>query len=709
MEEFVILGDPALRLPQPIGFTIEASPTSIQTCSPPTNQVGFNLQVGVMGDFHEIVTLSATDVPAGATVQFSNNQQFPPFSSVMTISNLTTVTPNLYTPLIHGVSPTKQWSSGVSLAVSRSIPASPTLATPSNGSTNVGRMPTLTWGRIDGAIDYILEIATDPGFGQIVYTKTVTDISHTVEVELTPATLYYWRVRAHNGCGTSDFSAHFSFTTISQAIYYTQEFTGSAGSTFDLSNFTMCFVPDGSGNYYRMCGDAATALPSDPAGGTTFTVTEDGYALITPGRPVSLYGQNYTSFYVNDNGNITFNTSDSTWTQTLTAHFSKTRIAPLFDDLKSNSGTRSWKVFSDHIAVTFFEVAEYNTTNKNTFQIEMFDNGEIHLTWLAIASLNPIVGLSRGTGLPADFVPSNLSAALSCTVNGACCTGETCTVCSVSQCNAQSGSYNGDNTTCTPNPCIDYNEDCVIISEVVDATLSGGCPKFIEITNTATIDFAFLEGGIILQHGGETHVDVDVNLAGVVIPAGQSIVVNSDENGTCAGAFQGAYGFPADVNTPVAFGDGGDRFILTDKADGSHLLDIYGEFGVNGVGREWECTRGYAYRLPAHTSGRDGYFRPTEWHFGGKDSLSGPNSEELLATLTTPGTHTFNGTCLGTDNRGDMNCDHYVTGGDIELFITAVLTPGQFTGCEIQRADMNGDGLINANDCQPFVQLLLGL
>ena len=144
-------------------------------------------------------------------------------------------------------------------------------------------------------------------------------------------------------------------------------------------------------------------------------------------------------------------------------------------------------------------------------------------------------------------------------------------------------------------------------------------------------------------------------------------------------------------------------------ADGSKLVDIYGEFGVNGVGHEWEYTRGYAYRLPTHTSGRGQYFRPAEWHFGGKDSLNGPGAEQLLALLTTPSTHAFSGTCVGADNRGDMNCDFYLTGADIQIFVAALLVPGQFISCDIQRADINGDGLINMNDCQPFVQLLLGM
>lgn len=707
MEEFVILGDPAMELPRPFGFTLQVDPASMEVCSPPATQAGFNIQVGSIGGFDEPVTLSAAGTPSGTVVQFSDNLEVPPFSSVMTISNLTGASAGKYTITITGASASKTRSTTVSLAVSNAMPAVPVLVSPPDGAVGQARQPTLTWQAAAQANTYFLQVATDVGFSQVVYSKTLTGTSHTLESMLTGATQYFWRLRASNGCGQSEFCTPFHFTTIAQADYFTQQFTGSPG--FDLAYFTIKFIPDGSASFYRMCGDPATTLPSDPSGGTTMSVSEDGYVQVTPGRQVWLYGTAYNNFYVNENGNITFGSGDSTWQETLAIHFSKPRIAPAFNDFTPTAGTRSWKSFSDHIAVSWVGIPEWGASNQSTFQVEMFNNGEIHMTWLRVDATTPIVGLSRGLGIPSDFIQSDLSGATTCIVRGACCNGQTCTFVTQAQCTAGGGIYHGDGTGCTPNPCIDYNEDCVIISEVVDATLSGGCPKFIEITNTAATDFVFLEGGIIIQHSSDSDVNVDVNLTGVTIPAGQSLVVNSNHNGTCTGAFQGAYGFPADIDTMTTFGDGDDRYILTDKADGSHLLDIYGEFGVDGTGRCWEYTKSYAYRRPAYTCGRSTHFAAQEWTFGGVGALDGFDSEYLLQLYTTPGTHTFTETCTGPDNRGDMNCDWYLNAADINLFITAILNPAQFTGCDIMRGDINRDGQVNMNDCQPFVNRMLGL
>jgi len=80
---------------------------------------------------------------------------------------------------------------------------------------------------------------------------------------------------------------------------------------------------------------------------------------------------------------------------------------------------------------------------------------------------------------------------------------------------------------------------------------------------------------------------------------------------------------PANLNTPFTFGLGDERFIITDRADGSHLVDIYGQFGVDGTGQIWEFTNGYSYRLPVWNSGGGGVFRAEEWFVGGVGSLSG--------------------------------------------------------------------------------------
>ena len=1062
-EEFVLLGDPSLRLPQAQRFTLDPTPTSVDLCCPPDDEIIYTIEVGRQGGFDQDVTLQAAGTPPGATVEFDVNTQVPHFTSRLTIGNLSGATPGWYNIEITGTAGGgMERTTVVTLGVATAAPGGVTLTSPANGADDVSRSPTLIWQPSSQGFEYVLDVATDAGFTSVVYHATETDTNHTVDIVLDSTTVYYWHVRAVNGCGESNFSSTFSFSTMDQGDYFTEEFIND----FDLDGFMVAFIPDGSGDYYDMCGSDIIRLPTNPFGGNTLAISEDSYAAVTPSgeKQVQLYGTSYTTCYVGDNGYITFTGGDTDWTQTLADHFNMPRISGLFDDLSvPHGGTISWKQLTDRVAVTWDDVPEYPDVGSNTFQIEMFFNGEIHISWVGVDSTGSIVGLSEGNGLPADFVESNISAAGPCggnpsfaleadpdtqdicapadavytidvqqffgfaeavtlstsgepagatvdfstnavpppytsvltvgntgacspgeynivitgtamgviqrstevelnlatsapdvvsllsppngessvsrsptltwqassqaveydvqvatdelfsdvicsettddtsytlgvvldvlttyywhvratnacgasdysstfsfttdnklppvsydmlngesgthtyfddaydgsgdntvplaplsgglgdltdgviatehwnvtpepyvgwqtidptitfhfanTVNvnmvvlhlddsggggnvypptnviiymggsgqtfpvtdppgsepfaftcadldqigdtleltladynsstymmlseveiygrptGACCTGETCSVTGAASCAAGGGEYQGDGTDCNPDPCLPHESACLIISEVVIGAESGGCPRWIEVTNTGLNDFAFLEGGVIVQMDDSSDVAVDVDLSGVAISAGQSYVISSTQLGACAGAFSFIYGFTADFDTEVPFGDGNDRYIITDTADGSHLLDIYGEFGTNGTGEPWEYTEGYAYRLSAYNfaSGQD--FAPDEWLFGGVGSLAnGGDPTQLLLENTTPTIHVYDDDCV----VGDFDRDGDV---DLEDFAAFSVCFGEVAAHDCAPGNMAGGAIIDLDDFTLFVSALTG-
>lgn len=180
----------------------------------------------------------------------------------------------------------------------------------------------------------------------------------------------------------------------------------------------------------------------------------------------------------------------------------------------------------------------------------------------------------------------------------------------------------------------------IIISEVVDATLAGGNPKFVELTNTGNTDYTFGAGaGIIVQSNASNDLDIDVDLTGVVIAAGDSYVIQSSSNDG-ENVFFSTYGFHADLYTPAFFSNGDDRYIVTDGA----ILDIHGQIDTDGTGTGWEYTDGYAYRLPDYVSGQGSSFDINQWFHSGVNGLeTGDDVTEtqLILAETTPGTHNF--------------------------------------------------------------------
>jgi hypothetical protein len=196
------------------------------------------------------------------------------------------------------------------------------------------------------------------------------------------------------------------------ANYTVDYFTEQSVSGSSLSFQSMSLIPDGSASFYSAYVNPVSTFFTDPTGGIPLTLGDNSYAQVNlAGATVSLYGTSYSTFYVGSNGYITFTAGDTTATPSLQSQFSLPRISALFDDLDpSAGGSVSWKQLADCVAVTFQNVPEKGTTNSNSFQVEMFYNGAIRVTWLCVMASSALVGLSAGQGqVPSGFVQSDLS------------------------------------------------------------------------------------------------------------------------------------------------------------------------------------------------------------------------------------------------------------------------------------------------------------
>ena len=197
-------------------------------------------------------------------------------------------------------------------------------------------------------------------------------------------------------------------------------FTEIFGSEpYDLSNTTLIFTPDGSQDFYHQCATAATGFPTDPVGGASLVMLDDDSQLasLTGGKTVQLYGVSYSSFYVGSNGFITFAAADTAFQESTSSHFNVPRISAMFDDLDPDAGgTISWRQTDDRAVVTYQDISQFGEPDSNNFQVEMFFDGRIQITHLAVLGTDGLVGLSEGLGTPEDFQASDLSSNTDCNV-----------------------------------------------------------------------------------------------------------------------------------------------------------------------------------------------------------------------------------------------------------------------------------------------------
>ena len=94
------------------------------------------------------------------------------------------------------------------------LPDVPILRSPSDSAVAVAILPTFTWNASAGATSYTIQLSSDQAFDSaVVNDSTVVLTTFTVSGFLANNTVYYWRVKAKNGAGSSAWSTVDSFIT----------------------------------------------------------------------------------------------------------------------------------------------------------------------------------------------------------------------------------------------------------------------------------------------------------------------------------------------------------------------------------------------------------------------------------------------------------------------------------------------------------------
>ena len=177
-----------------------------------------------------------------------------------------------------------------------------------------------------------------------------------------------------------------------------------------------------------------------------------------------------------------------------------------------------------------------------------------------------------------------------------------------------------------------YSSD-LVISGVIDGSLSGGVPKAVELFVVNDIADLSVYGVGSANNGGGSDGQ-EFTFPAQAAQAGTYIYVASEEDG-----FTTFFGNAPDF-TSSAMGINGDDAVELFK-DGN-VVDTFGDINVDGNGTAWEYLDGWAYRVSGE-SANAGSFDPTNWTFSGVDALDGEDNNAgaitpfPIATFTTEG------------------------------------------------------------------------
>jgi len=257
----------------------------------------------------------------------------------------------------------------------------------------------------------------------------------------------------------------------------------------------------------------------------------------------------------------------------------------------------------------------------------------------------------------------------------------------------------------------------LVITEIVDAPLPGGLPKWVELTNTGSADVdlsAYSIGNI--NNGGTTLGGGSASVLSGNLPAGATYVLCYEaDNGPGGSMFFSVYAQDPDFYFGGAYINGDDCVALylgAATGDGSDatLVDVYGEIGTDGTGTTWEYADSYAYRCGNTANG--GIFDEGDWTIAGVNALEdGCGGDDTCETInvqneTDPWNHAgCAGSGCGTSfcfgNQGTCPCgnENDGTGGDAGCANGASSGGGTLStsgSCSILGADLvlTGSGLV---------------
>ncbi|HYN20772.1 MAG TPA: hypothetical protein VE078_07430, partial [Thermoanaerobaculia bacterium] len=176
----------------------------------------------------------------------------------------------------------------------------------------------------------------------------------------------------------------------------------------DLDDFGVQYVPQKKGGF--------VVLPSsDPVvaeiGDRIDLGDDDARAIKFPkGFKFRYYKKLYTQMFVHSDGNLTFKAPDAASIDRNLFRLinDPPRIAPLFADLDPSAASGEGGVYvttsKTKAVVTWLDVPEFGTTNRNTFQVVLYPDGRIAFAFGRLDAREGVVGVAPGTGSQAQLL-----------------------------------------------------------------------------------------------------------------------------------------------------------------------------------------------------------------------------------------------------------------------------------------------------------------
>jgi subtilisin-like proprotein convertase family protein len=225
-------------------YTFSYEGGTLSACASASASLDFIVSTTSIGGYNDPITLSATSVPVGVNVSFSANPINPGDNVTVTVSDFSSLSTGNYTVEIESNSTAGNLSTSLPFQLT-AAPAAPGLVEPADGFDGASIFTYFNWNTVASADSYILEIAEDMFFSNIVFSTTTSETDLVLSENLDGDISYYWRViSSSDECGLGSSSTVRSFITEPCFLYENNESLAiSSGAAADYSS--VLNIPDG--------------------------------------------------------------------------------------------------------------------------------------------------------------------------------------------------------------------------------------------------------------------------------------------------------------------------------------------------------------------------------------------------------------------------------------------------------------------------------
>ncbi|MBK0403045.1 T9SS type A sorting domain-containing protein [Adhaeribacter sp. BT258] len=305
------------------------------------------------------------------------------------------------------------------------VPGVPSLSSPSSGATSIAIARNFSWNASSNAYYYQLQLATTSDFQALFKdTSNITTLSVPIS-GMAYSTKYYWRVRAINTTGASNWSSVRSFTTVPVPI--------PAAPTLNLPATAATGIALPAALSWNAVLNAATYRVQVATSSGFGTIVSDVSNITTLNSAVS--GLNYSTQYfwrvraVNSSGSSSWSSSRSFTTMPIPMPVAPVLVAPASSATGiSNPPTLSWNTgdYAESYQLQVATAADFLTPVSDIANITTLSSSVSGLNWVTqyywrVRSVNAsgVSSWSEVRSFTTMPIPIPVAPALSSPSNGA--------------------------------------------------------------------------------------------------------------------------------------------------------------------------------------------------------------------------------------------------------------------------------------------------